>query len=326
MKHIIFILSTILSITSCAQNHDFKYQGEMPSYSFNQLVVINNDITTKLITTDSVQPRNRIYIEIDSSNENILLNSHIVPPEKFQTSFEFVFTNPKNLNHLPESIEKAVIYLDGYFPLRENEKYQIAVDTISNRIIDVLLNIYFEKYPNEKEKSFEEINKIDFNSFFKNLNFYFVEIEEMFSSLNNDMNEGLPVKIDTTGSYEKYQNRKRNILHVLVNKNNQIFARNKQIQLNELKVLVKEFIANPNKKPEYAINPKQAIISLQNDRDTNYETYLAVYNILKAAYDELWDEEAQSQFNKNYDDLNTEQQKRIKAKIPLVISEAEPID
>ena len=35
MKHIIFILSIILSISSCAQDNDFKYQGKMPSYNFN---------------------------------------------------------------------------------------------------------------------------------------------------------------------------------------------------------------------------------------------------------------------------------------------------
>ena len=57
----------------------------------------------------------------------------------------------------------------------------------------------------------------------------------------------------------------------------------------DLKEKTIEFISNPLKRDDLSESPKKAVISLKNDRGTNYETYLEVYNELKAAYNELWD-------------------------------------
>ena len=43
-------------------------------------------------------------------------------------------------------------------------------------------------------------------------------------------------------------------------------------------------------------NPTKAVISLQNDRETNYETYIAVQNELVAAYNELRERERKRLF------------------------------
>ncbi len=83
---------------------------------------------------------------------------------------------------------------------------------------------------------------------------------------------------------------------------------------------------NPQGRPGLARNPKRAIISLQNDRSTNYATYLAVYNELKGAYNELWEEAARQRYQKSYQELSKQDQKSIRDDIPLVISEAEPTD
>jgi hypothetical protein len=48
-----------------------------------------------------------------------------------------------------------------------------------------------------------------------------------------------------------------------------------------------------------------------------------VYNKLKTAYNELWEETAMSRFGKSLQELSVAQQKQIKDDIPLVISEAE---
>jgi len=64
---------------------------------------------------------------------------------------------------------------------------------------------------------------------------------------------------------------------------------------------------------------------LKNDRGTNYETYLAVYNELKGAYEELWDDLSQRRYGKPYaDDMPYAERKAIKTEIPMVLSEAEP--
>lgn len=118
----------------------------------------------------------------------------------------------------------------------------------------------------------------------------------------------------------------RNVLNVLVNGANELMVENELMQVDELRELTKLFIANPLKSKEMAEDPKKAIISLKNDRSTSYETYIGVYNELKGAYAELRNEEAQRLYNKTYEMLEKSQQKEIRNKIPLIISEAEPSD
>lgn len=53
------------------------------------------------------------------------------------------------------------------------------------------------------------------------------------------------------------------------------------------------------------------VISLRCDRGSSYKAYLAVQNELVAAYNELRDELAQEKWQKNYVDLNDDQQKQF---------------
>ncbi len=119
----------------------------------------------------------------------------------------------------------------------------------------------------------------------------------------------------------------RNVFSVLVNAQNQMLVRGEPTPISIVRERAKEFIMNPQKRADLAERPTKAIISLKNDRGTNYKTYLEVYNELKAAYRELWDEEVQRSFPqyKAYsDDLPLQVRKAVKGKIPFVISEAEP--
>lgn len=116
----------------------------------------------------------------------------------------------------------------------------------------------------------------------------------------------------------------RNVFGVLVNKDNQLLVRKEPADIKDLRERTKEFILNPQKREDLAEKPTKAIISLKNDRGTEYRTYLEVYNELKAAYAELWNEAAQKQFGSNYPDLGKEDRRTIRNQIPLVISEAEP--
>jgi biopolymer transport protein ExbD len=116
----------------------------------------------------------------------------------------------------------------------------------------------------------------------------------------------------------------RNVYSVLVNAQNQLLVRGVPMNIEELKNNAKIFIANPNKQEDMSEDPTKAIISIKNDRGTKYKTYLEVYNELKAAYNELWEEAAMVKHGKNLDELSNAQQKDIRNAIPLVISEAEP--
>lgn len=116
----------------------------------------------------------------------------------------------------------------------------------------------------------------------------------------------------------------RNVYSVLVNANNDLLVRDVPMKVTKLRENAKEFIYNPENRPDYAERPDKAIISLKNDRGTKYKAYIEVYNEIKGAYNELRNEEAQRMHNKDFEFITSEQQKEIRAKIPLVISEAEP--
>ncbi|MDX1762317.1 MAG: biopolymer transporter ExbD, partial [Christiangramia sp.] len=146
--------------------------------------------------------------------------------------------------------------------------------------------------------------------------------------------------------------KQRNIFTVLVNSNNQLLVEDEEMELSELREAAVEFLDNGGgtgdeacsfcqgaKDPSSSVNPQKAIISLVNNRGTEYGTYIAVQNELVAAYNQLRDREAQrmygmsfTQMEKNYNDPNYNGDKdALKEKIDVItnmipqkLSEAEP--
>lgn len=124
--------------------------------------------------------------------------------------------------------------------------------------------------------------------------------------------------------YEPVPIKERNLMRVFINTDNQFLLREEPVALEDMREKVKTFIINPGADPKLAEASNKAVLSLLNDRGTSFETYLMVYNELKGAYRELWEEEAQRLYLQHYDNLPIEHQKEIRKKIPLVISEGEP--
>ncbi len=83
---------------------------------------------------------------------------------------------------------------------------------------------------------------------------------------------------------------------------------------------------------DFAQLPGSALISVQNDNSTDYETYVTVNNELEAAIRELRDEVSQAKFGVPFNELSTDDdddKKKILAIrqiYPQRISEAEPLD
>jgi len=141
--------------------------------------------------------------------------------------------------------------------------------------------------------------------------------------------KGILVKLPPWSEEEpditKYK--KRNVFSVLVNANNQLLVRDEPAKVDDLKNRAKEFIVNPQKLPNLSESPDKAIISLKNDRGTEYGTYLEIYNELKAAYNEIWEEESNKKYGgKSYENLTRAQQREIRTRYPLILSEAEPTE
>jgi len=155
--------------------------------------------------------------------------------------------------------------------------------------------------------------------------------------VDSGLERRLPQWVDPeTLENDDQQIKERNVFVVLVNKNNDLLVENEYARIDELRERAKEFMANPfndenlpEKEPTEVpffgtVDVTKGVISLRNDLDTKYGTYLAVQNELVAAINELREDLAKSHFGKSYDNLDTDEQKAIRTIYPSKISEAEP--
>ena len=160
----------------------------------------------------------------------------------------------------------------------------------------------------------------------------------------------LPPPPDPNQLEEDVKVKGRNVLVVSVNMNNEIMyyygdeskrVTKMDVEVSELREIAKEFIANPENKPNmpefHPADPplpilgahpvtKNHIISVQTDRSTSYEVYFQIQNELMAAYNELRDEFSREKFGKHYRHLDPESDEALAVRgvYPLKISEAEP--
>jgi len=130
--------------------------------------------------------------------------------------------------------------------------------------------------------------------------------------------------------------KERNVLSILVNRNNDLLVNGEILNISQLRDKTKEFFLNPNNSanlPEKAIKSvpyfgdvlvSKGLISLQNDRGTQYATYIRVQDELAAASRELKDEKSMQKWGMKYDQLNDDQKAAVRKYIPVQISEAEP--
>jgi hypothetical protein len=68
----------------------------------------------------------------------------------------------------------------------------------------------------------------------------------------------------------------------------------------------------------------QGIVSLQNDRGTDYGAYMQVQNELVKGFNELRNDFAMQRFGMKMEKLSEEEQEAVKKAFPTAISEAEP--
>ena len=130
--------------------------------------------------------------------------------------------------------------------------------------------------------------------------------------------------------------KQRNIFTVLLNGKDQLLVEDELMELEDLREAAVKFLDNGGDgscnyckgegDKSSSDNPDKAIISLKNERETTYKTYIAVQNELVAAYNELRNIRAQELYGKpfaemqaNYKDVNWPGNKEtLKAKIDQI--------
>ena len=148
----------------------------------------------------------------------------------------------------------------------------------------------------------------------------------------------LPPIPDPNQKVEDQKVNRRNIIIVKINSADRLLAGTEPMHVSQLKDKIKEFLTNPAndvnlpEKEEIEIEGygpcqvSKGVISLQNDRCTSYQAYMAVQNELVKAVNELRDEWAMANFGKKYINCDEDQQVLIRKAVPQNISEAEPKD
>lgn len=130
---------------------------------------------------------------------------------------------------------------------------------------------------------------------------------------------------------------KRNTLQVYVSPSNEVMVGGERMDISQISAKVKEFILNVTEDPALPelevteidlLGPypvSKGVVSLQNDRRTNYATYIEVQNELTRAFNEMRDELSRARFGRPFSELQNhpDQLQAIRTAIPTKISEAE---
>ena len=132
--------------------------------------------------------------------------------------------------------------------------------------------------------------------------------------------------------------KERNVMNVLINKNNKLMVNGRPSDISLLKEDAKHFMTpRPGDETAPEVEPKtiellgeimmsKGVISLQNDRGTSYAMYISVQNELARAFNELKEDMAWKHFHKHLDQLNEDQTKAVNDAVPVRVSEAEPAE
>lgn len=154
-------------------------------------------------------------------------------------------------------------------------------------------------------------------------------------STNTGMQRKLP-PMPEEQEEQDIEMKERNVMVVLVNKDNNIAIKGRPILLKDVYDKTREFFENPNmdenlpeKEPKEVpyfgtVLITKGVVSLQTDRNTNYKKYLQVQNELVRAVNDLRNELSKKTFGMLFDDLPEDKQDAVGKIYPLAISEAEP--
>ena len=162
----------------------------------------------------------------------------------------------------------------------------------------------------------------------------------MTTTMDQDMGlqRRLPPMPDKNQKVEDQKVNRRNIIVVKINSADRLLAGTEPMHVSQLKDKIKEFLTNPANDPNLPEKEEieiegygpcmvsKGVISLQNDRGTSYQAYMAVQNELVKAVNELRDDWAMANYGMLYTKLDEDKQGIVRKAIPQNISEAEPKD
>ncbi len=153
-----------------------------------------------------------------------------------------------------------------------------------------------------------------------------------------DVDKGLSRQLPPLSPKEEQQEStdasERNVLKIRITRQDSVFVNGKPVKVATLRNRVAEFVGNPANRQDlpqktvrrvalvgkFAVSD-QHIISLESDRDADYDTYFRVQNEIMAAYARLRGQLAVQRFHHSYAQCSEEEKKALRECYPQRISE-----
>lgn len=164
-----------------------------------------------------------------------------------------------------------------------------------------------------REKRRHEVPQLNTTST-ADISFMLLTFFLMTTSMDSD--KGLPRQLPPL-SNEKEQTqeiKKRNVMNIYLHSDNKMTVNDQPMPIAKLKAEVEKFVANS----------RDHVISVQADRQANYEHYFAMQNEIMLAYSDLRNSYSKKKYGKRFSELSPEQADIVKKQYPQRISEAEP--
>ncbi len=146
-----------------------------------------------------------------------------------------------------------------------------------------------------------------------------------------EIDEGINQQLATKCEDCINEGKKRNLLPILLDEEDQLFVKDRVITIDELRNTVKEFIDNNGaglcsycqgkSKKELSEHPTKAFISIESEVMTSYKAYVSVLNEVMGAYQDLRSRYASTHFDTAMNELSSSQLTTLNAVYPQLLVE-----
>ncbi len=137
---------------------------------------------------------------------------------------------------------------------------------------------------------------------------------------NIDVDTGIGLMLPEKTESEIIPMSKDRLAALLVNENGDVLLNGEIISIPQIG---ETLIARITSKIDLPKN-KKLVVSIKTDRETNYNLYIQALDQVKSAFYKVQNDYAMGQWGVDRDDVDDEQKKILKDKIPEIISLAEP--
>ena len=94
----------------------------------------------------------------------------------------------------------------------------------------------------------------------------------------------LPPKRDVEVEIDVHE---RDVFNILINSRNMMLVEEQPMGLKDLGPAIKRHVLNNGIDPHMSVSPEKAVVSIKNDRGTDYDVYIMVMDEVKKAYNEM---------------------------------------